>query len=86
MYVSKSVNFLVIIYVCPPNFLAQYVNYGIVVGNMPSRNPTTKHSPREPKMKEAEIGKGSSMGTARKLEYAPRVGPVIKTTTNKYFS
>jgi hypothetical protein len=36
-------------------------------------------------MKEPEIGKGSSLGTARKLEYAPRVEPVIKTTTKKVF-
>jgi hypothetical protein len=36
-------------------------------------------------MKEAETGEGSSLGTARQLEYAPMAKPAIKTSTNKYF-
>jgi hypothetical protein len=52
---------------------------------MPSRNPTTRCSPREPKIKEEEIGEGSSPGTARQLEYIPRTEPIIKTSTHKYF-
>jgi hypothetical protein len=52
---------------------------------MPPRKPMTRRSPREPKLKEAEIGEGSSPGTARQLEYAPRVEPVIKTSTKKAF-
>jgi hypothetical protein len=52
---------------------------------MPPRNPTTRCSPRAPKLKEAETGEGSSPGTARQLEYAPRAEPVIKTSTKKYF-
>jgi hypothetical protein len=36
-------------------------------------------------MKEPKIGEGSSLGTMRQLEYAPREEPVIKTKTKKYF-
>jgi hypothetical protein len=32
-----------------------------------------------------EIGEGYSPESARQLEYAPRVEPVIKTSTKKYF-
>jgi hypothetical protein len=49
------------------------------------RKPTTKRLLREPKLKEDEIGEGSSPGTMRQLEYAPRVEPVIKTSTKKSF-
>jgi hypothetical protein len=52
---------------------------------MPLRNPTIRHSPKEPKMKKDGIGEGSSLGTTRHLEYAPRVDPTIKKTTKKYF-
>jgi hypothetical protein len=52
---------------------------------MSPRKPTMRHSPREPNIKEDETGKGSSLGTVRQLEYAPRVEPVIKTPTKKYF-
>jgi hypothetical protein len=52
---------------------------------MSPRNPTTRRSPRAPKLKEDETGEGSSLGTTRQLEYAPRVEPVIKTSTKKYF-
>jgi hypothetical protein len=76
---------LVIIYICAPDFLAQSLNYGIVAGKMPPRNPTTIRSPRAPKMKEVEIGKGSSPGIAKQFEYAPREEPFIKTTTKKDF-
>jgi hypothetical protein len=52
---------------------------------MPPRNPTTRCSPRAPKLKEAEIDEGSSPGTVRPLEYARRVELVIKTLMNKEF-
>lgn len=52
---------------------------------MPPRNPTTRCSPRAPNIKEPETCEGSSPGTARQLEYAPRPEPVIKTTTRKVF-
>jgi hypothetical protein len=52
---------------------------------MPPRNPTTRCSPRAPKLKEAETGEGSSPGTVRQLEYTPRVELVIKTSTKKAF-
>jgi hypothetical protein len=46
----------------------------------------TRCSPRAPKLKEAEVGEGSSPGAARKLEFATRVEPVIKKSTKKAFS
>jgi hypothetical protein len=52
---------------------------------MPPRKPMTRCSPRAPKLKEAEIGEGSSLGTTRQLEYTPREEPVIKTLTKKAF-
>jgi hypothetical protein len=60
-------------------------NYVLAAGKMSPRNPTTRRSPRAPKLKEAETGEGSSPGTARQLEYTPRVEPVIKTSTKKSF-
>jgi hypothetical protein len=60
-------------------------NYFLAAGKMPPRNPTTRCSPRAPKLKEAETGEGSSPGTVRQLEYAPRAEPVIKTSTKKSF-
>jgi hypothetical protein len=35
-------------------FLTQSLNYALVAGRMPLRNPTTRCSLREPKMKELE--------------------------------
>jgi hypothetical protein len=52
---------------------------------MPPRKPMTKRSPRAPKLKEEEIGVGSSPDTARKLEYSPMVEQIIKTLTRKAF-
>jgi hypothetical protein len=53
---------------------------------MPPRKPTTRGSPRAPKLKEAEVGEGSSLDVARQLEFAPKVELVIKTSTKKAFS
>jgi hypothetical protein len=52
---------------------------------MPPRNPTTRRSSRAPKLKEPEVGEGSSPGAAKQLEYTLRPEPVIKTTTKKVF-
>jgi hypothetical protein len=52
---------------------------------MSLRNPTTRHSSRAPKVKELEVGEGSSPGISKKLEYVPRPEPVIKTTMKKVF-
>jgi hypothetical protein len=35
----------------------------------------TRRSPRAPKLKEAEVGEGSSPGTARQLEFSTKVEP-----------
>jgi hypothetical protein len=53
---------------------------------MPPRKPMTRHSPRAPKLKEAEVGEGSSPDTVRQLEFSTRVEPIIKTSTKKEFS
>jgi hypothetical protein len=55
------------------------------VGTMPPKKPTTKKSPRAPKLQEPEVGEGSSPAVARKLEFAPKLVPVIKITTKKAF-
>jgi hypothetical protein len=60
-------------------------NYVLAAGKMQLGNPTTRCSPRAPKLKEAEAGEGSSPGTVRQLEYTPRSKLVIKTLTKKAF-
>jgi hypothetical protein len=60
-------------------------NYVLAVGKMLPKNPTTRHSPRAPKLKEDETNEGSSPSTVRSLEYTPRAGSVIKTSTKKSF-
>jgi hypothetical protein len=60
-------------------------NYVLAAGKMPPRMSTTRHLPRESELREANIGEGSSPGTARQLEYAPRVDSVIKTSMKKEF-
>jgi hypothetical protein len=40
---------------------------------------------RVPKLKELELGEGSSPGVARQLEYTPRPEHAIKTSMNKAF-
>jgi hypothetical protein len=52
---------------------------------MPPRNPTTRCSPRTPKLKELETDEGYSLGTVRQLEYVPRPKPVVNTSTKKVF-
>jgi hypothetical protein len=52
---------------------------------MPPMKPMTKRSLRALKLKEADIGEGSSLSTKRQLEYSPRVELVIKTLTKKAF-
>jgi hypothetical protein len=60
-------------------------NYVLAVGKMAPRKPTTKRSPRAPKLKEVKTGEGSSPGIARQLEHALKVESVIKTSTKKDF-
>jgi hypothetical protein len=56
-----------------------------VAGTMPPKKPTTRKSPRAPKLQEPEVGEGSSPVVARQLEFSPKPVPVIKTTTKKAF-
>jgi hypothetical protein len=51
---------------------------------MPLRNLNTRRSPREPKLKEPEVGEGSSTWVTKQLEYSTRPEPVIKTSTKKF--
>jgi hypothetical protein len=53
--------------------------------NNASKKPTTRKSPRAPKLQEPEVGEGSSPVVARQLEFAPKPVPIIKTTTKKDF-
>jgi hypothetical protein len=53
---------------------------------MPPRNTMTRHSPRTPKNKEAEVGKGSTPGVARELEFVSKTKSVIRKSTKKEFS
>ena len=55
-------------------------------GKIPPRNRTTKRSLRESKLKELEVGEGSSPGAAKQLEFTLRPKPVIKTYTKKVFT
>jgi hypothetical protein len=53
---------------------------------MPPRKPTTRCLPRAPKLKEAKVGEGYSLGVVRQLEFSTRVELIIKTSTKKAFS
>jgi hypothetical protein len=77
---------LVIIYICSSDFLTQSLNYALVAGKNVTEKSNHQMLTESTKAERTEIGEGSSPGTARQLEYAPRVEPVIKTTTKKYFS
>jgi hypothetical protein len=52
---------------------------------MPPKKPTTRKSPRVPKLQEPETGEGSSPAVARQLEFTPKLVPIIKMTTKKVF-
>jgi hypothetical protein len=53
---------------------------------MPPRNPTTRRSSRASKLKELEVGEGSSLGATKQLEFILRSEPVIKTSTKNIFT
>jgi hypothetical protein len=59
--------------------------YVLAAEKMPPRKPMTRRSPREPKLKEEEIGEGFSLETTRQFKYAPEVETVIKTLMKKQF-
>jgi hypothetical protein len=52
---------------------------------MPPKKPTTRKSPREPKLPEVEVGEGSTPAVTRQLEFSPKPVSVIKTVTKKDF-
>jgi len=68
----------VALYACPKGFI-------LITGTMLLRKPTTRRSSRVPKLKEPEVGEGSSPGATNQLEFAPRLELVIKTSTEKAF-
>jgi hypothetical protein len=55
-------------------------------GKMPPRKPMTRFSPRMPKMKEPEVGEGSTPGAAREIDFVSRMESIICTSTKKEFS
>jgi hypothetical protein len=87
MYQSVDFSCLHFIYIFYPVFLCTQSLKGfiLIAGTMPPRNPTTRRSSRAPKLKEPEVGEGSSPGAAKQLEFTPRPEPVIKTSTKKVF-
>jgi hypothetical protein len=52
---------------------------------MPLKKPSTRKSPRAPKLQELEIGEGSSPVVARQLEFTPKPVSVIKKITKEPF-
>jgi hypothetical protein len=52
---------------------------------MPPRKPTTRKYPRASKLKEPDVGEGSSPTVAKQLEFSPKSVHVIKTFTKKVF-
>jgi hypothetical protein len=57
----------------------------LIAGTMPPRKPATRRSSRLSKLKEPELGEGSSLGVTKQLEYTLRPEPIIKTTIKKVF-
>jgi hypothetical protein len=52
---------------------------------MPPKKPSTRKSPRAPKLQESEVGEGSSPAVARQLEFTPKPVSIIKTITKDPF-
>jgi hypothetical protein len=50
------------------------------------KKPTTRKSPRVPKLQEPDVGEGPSPTVVKQLEFTPKLVPVIKTSTKKVFS
>jgi hypothetical protein len=57
----------------------------LIAGTMPPKKPSTRKSPRAPKLQEPEAGEGSSPAVARQLEFSPKPMPFIKTYSKKAF-
>jgi hypothetical protein len=53
---------------------------------MPPKKPTTRKSPRVPKLQESEAGEGSSPVVERKMEFTSKPTPIIKTITKEAFT
>jgi hypothetical protein len=53
---------------------------------MPPRKTMTRCSPRMPKMKEAEVGEGSTPGAGRNLDFVSKIELVIHTSTKNHFT
>jgi hypothetical protein len=53
---------------------------------MPPKKTTTRKSPRAPKLQELEVGEGSSLAIARKLEFTSKSVPIIKKITKEAFA
>jgi hypothetical protein len=53
---------------------------------IPVKKPTTRKSPRSPKLQESEARDGSSPAVARKLEFTSKITPIIKEITKEAFA
>ena len=58
----------------------------ILCRKMPPRKPTTRRSPRTHKMKESEVGEGSTSGFAREIDFVSKMKSVIRTSTKNEFT
>jgi len=56
-----------------------------MAGTIPLRKPTTRKSPRALKLKEPDVGEGSSLVAEKQLEFDPKPVPIIKTSTKEVF-
>jgi hypothetical protein len=58
-----------------------------ITETMPIRKqPGPRQSSRDLKLKEPEVGEGSSPVAAKQLEFSPRPEPIIRTYTKKVFT
>jgi hypothetical protein len=81
--------FFLTLHICILSSVALYTvskQFVSIAGTIPRRKPTTMRSLRVLKLKEPEVGEGSSPVATKQLEFAPRLEPVIKTTTKKVFT
>jgi hypothetical protein len=53
---------------------------------MPPRNPMTRNSPRNPKMKEVEVSEGYTTGVERNLYFVSKTESIIHTSTKNEFT
>jgi hypothetical protein len=76
---------MVVIFIYQHPICNRMSNVVLSAGKMPPRKPMTRCSLREVKLKEENMGEGSSPSMTRQLEFSHKAEPVIKTSTKKAF-